>query len=168
MTATGFTHVTVYGDDIDELTAFYTDVFGLERIQAPNLGNPVVWLRCGDRQLHLVSRETEPPTYHHFALAVDDFEAVFDAARERDCFDEALAPEDGYPLYQLPDDAVQLYLRDPAGNLVEVDWPDVATLEDRIKTHVIDRSDAHPQSAAQAEARLFLDSSLIDDSISNP
>ncbi len=163
MTAIGFTHVTVYGDDVEELAAFYTDVFGLERIQAPNLGNPVVWLRCGDRQLHLVHRETAPPTYHHFALAVDDFAAVFDAATERDCFDEALASSDAYPLYQLPDDAVQLYLRDPAGNLIEVDWPDVATLPERISDLVIDRSDAHPQSEAQAEARLFLDPSLIAD-----
>jgi hypothetical protein len=29
----------------------------------------------------------------------------------------------------LPDGAVQMYLRDPAGNLVEVNWPDVTTLD---------------------------------------
>jgi lactoylglutathione lyase len=158
MAATGFTHVTIYGDDLDELVQFYEDVFGLERIQAPNLGNPVAWLRCGDRQLHIVSRETEPPVSHHFSLAVDDFEAVFDLVRERDCFDEALAPEDGYPVYQLPDGAVQLYVRDPAGNLVEVDWPDVTTLDERIRAHVVDRSDVHPQSDAQSRASLFMDS----------
>ncbi len=30
---------------------------------------------------------------------------------------------------ELPDGAVQMYLRDPAGNLVEVNWPDVTTLD---------------------------------------
>lgn len=161
MTAIGFTHVTVYGEDIDELVEFYTEMFGLEQIQAPNLGNPVAWLQCGDRQLHLVNRETESPAYHHFALAVDDFETVFDSASNRGCFDEVLAPEEGYPLYQLPDGAVQLYLRDPAGNLIEVDWPDVTTLDDRVREHITDRSEYLPQSASQKEATLYLDPSLL-------
>ena len=30
---------------------------------------------------------------------------------------------------ELPDGCVQMYLRDPAGNLIEIDWPDVATLD---------------------------------------
>jgi hypothetical protein len=29
----------------------------------------------------------------------------------------------------LPDGAVQLYVRDPVGNMVEVNWPDVSTLD---------------------------------------
>lgn len=161
MAAIGFTHVTVYGDDLEALLNFYTEVFDMAQIQAPNLGAPVRWLRFGDRQLHLVRRETDAPTYHHFALAVDDFEAVFDAAEERACFDDALAPDGGYPLYRLPDGTVQLYLRDPAGNLLEVDRPDTSALPARIDAHVTDRSDTHEQSPEQADAKLFLDPALV-------
>lgn len=32
-------------------------------------------------------------------------------------------------LYELPDGAVQLYLRDPAGNMVEVNYPRAADLD---------------------------------------
>ncbi len=157
MVRSEFNHVTIYGSDLDELVAFYTEVFGLERVQSPNLGNPLAWLRCGDKQLHIVERETEPPRYHHFGLTVDDFEAVFELARERGLFDEALAPEEGLPVFELPDGAVQMYLRDPAGNLVEVDWPAVERLDPATRAHVVDRSDQHPQTAAQSRATLFLD-----------
>ena len=34
----------------------------------------------------------------------------------------------GSPLRTHPAGWVQLYLRDPAGNLVEIDWPDASTL----------------------------------------
>ncbi len=39
--------------------------------------------------------------------------------------------EEGYfsKVYELPDGAVQLYLRDPAGNMVEVNYPDAADLD---------------------------------------
>jgi hypothetical protein len=33
------------------------------------------------------------------------------------------------PVDELPDGCVQMYLRDPSGNLIEIDWPDVATLD---------------------------------------
>lgn len=158
MTTVGFNHVTVYGDDLDALVAFYARVFELERIPTPNLGVPAAWLRCGEKQLHLVERATTPPEYHHFALTVDDFDRVFRLAREADCFDERLAPDDGLPLFELPDGAVQLYVRDPAGNLVEVDWPDVGTLDAAVRERVVDRSEEHPQSADQARAELFFES----------
>ena len=33
------------------------------------------------------------------------------------------------PINELPDGSVQMYLRDPGGNLLEVDWPDITTLD---------------------------------------
>ena len=64
------------------------------------------------------------PERHHFALDVDDFEAAYTKAEE-------LGVRDGghYSTVREPDGAVQMYLRDPAGNLVEVNWPDVTTLD---------------------------------------
>lgn len=157
MAAIKFNHVTIYGDDIDELVEFYTEIFEMEQVQAPNLGNTIAWLRCGDMQLHLVQRATEAPQYHHFALVVDDFERVYGAAQTQGFLDDALAPEGEAPMFKLPDGAVQLYIRDPAGNLVEVDWPDFSTLKPSVRACVVDRSEIHPQSLAQLQATLFMD-----------
>lgn len=157
MTAIGFNHVAIYGDDIEELIEFYTAVFGLTEVPSPNLGVPVAWLECGDKQLHLVERETEPPQYHHFALTVSDFETVYETAQAEGYFDEVLTESDELPLFGLPDGAVQLYLRDPADNLVEATWPDRTTLPAEIDRHVIDMTEEYPQTDAESRATLFLD-----------
>lgn len=156
MSAIGFNHVSIHADDLEESARFYTDVFGMERVQEPNLGVPLVWLRCGDSQLHLFDRDTDAPTHHHFALTVDDFERVFEIARERGLFDHDGGTAAEPRAYELPDGAVQMYLRDPAGNLLEVDWPDVSTLDESVSEHVVDRSEQHQQSEAQANAALFV------------
>ena len=38
---------------------------------------------------------------------------------------------------ELPDGAVQMYLRDPAGNLVEINWPDVTTLDRSVVPDIV-------------------------------
>ncbi|MDX6536702.1 MAG: hypothetical protein QOD37_1043, partial [Gaiellales bacterium] len=51
---------------------------------------------------------------------------------------------------------VQMYLRDPAGNLVELDWPDVTTL-DRSRVPDIKRlADSVPQAPEAQGATLYL------------
>lgn len=157
MPALGFNHVSIHAEDLEESAAFYEEVFGLERIRTPNLGVPLLWLRCGDRQLHLFERETEEPRYHHFALTVDDFEAVFEIARERALFDHDGATAGEPRLYELPCGAVQMYIRDPANNLIEVDHPDVETLGQSVREHIVKRSEQYQQSDEQAQAELFLD-----------
>jgi YD repeat-containing protein len=47
---------------------------------------------------------------------------------------------------------VQLYLRDPAGNLVEVDWPDQATLSPET---LADATELDGQEGEAATATLF-------------
>ncbi len=71
-------HVSIHADDLEESARFYERVFGLERLPTPTFGDTtVLWLAVGDQQLHLFTRETGPPRYHHFGLEVDDFEAVY-------------------------------------------------------------------------------------------
>jgi lactoylglutathione lyase len=124
MTTNGFTHVSVH--DLDESTRFYQELFGMEEILAPGFPFPVRWLRVGDLQLHLFQSEDPAPQGHHFGIEVDDFEATYEKVREL-----GVQEESGYfsNVYELPDGAVQLYVRDPAGNMVEVNWPDVSTLD---------------------------------------
>ncbi len=125
MRATGFTHVSIGATDLEESARFYKEFFGMEEIPSPDFSSPVRWLRVGRLQLHLFLDEDPAPARHHFALDVDDFEAAYRKAEE-------MGVRDGdhfSTVRELPDGAVQMYLRDPAGNLVEVNWPDVTTLD---------------------------------------
>lgn len=122
MKTTGFTHVSVHAYDLEESARFYKELFGMEEIPTPDFPFPVLWLRVGDLQLHLFQSDETAPSGHHFGLDVDNFEAVYEKARKLGVVDDT----DYFSnVYELPCGAVQLYLRDPAGNMVEVNWPDV-------------------------------------------
>ena len=138
MRTKGFTHVSVHAYDLDESVRFYIDFFGMEEIPAPDFPFPVRWLRVGDLQLHLFQSEEPAPSGNHFGLDVEDFEALYRTAKE-----SGIVEDSGYfsNVYELPDGAVQLYVRDPAGNMVEANWPDVATL-DRSVIPEIEKVDA--------------------------
>ena len=56
----------------------------------------------------------------------------------------------------LPGDVVQLYLRDPAGNLVEIDHSGIDRLPEDIRTQVKPLWEFNPQSEEQMQGRLFL------------
>jgi lactoylglutathione lyase len=151
--ATNLNHVSVRATDIEQSVRFYEEVFGLKRIPTPNFGYPVQWLRVGPLQLHIFERPGNAPPYQHFALSVDDFEAVFRAARERGVLDETAF---GHHIYELPGGQVQMYLKDPGGNLVEVDWPDVSTLSEEVRAQMKVMANLNPQSPENMKARLFL------------
>ena len=152
MTIARLNHVSVSAPDMDESVRFYTEVFGMEEVPAPNFGYPLRWLRVGDLQLHLYPR-TEPRTSAHFALEVDDFDALYRRAKEMGVLDRHTHQ---HHLWELYSGEVQLYLRDPAGNLIEIVWPDARTLAPDITADMRKRSDDHPQSAENLGATLFL------------
>lgn len=133
MRAIGFTHVSVHANDLEESARFYKEFFGMEEIPSPDFPFPVCWLRVGDLQLHLFQSETQAPALHHFGLEVDDFEAAYRRATELGIVDSS---EYFSNVYELPDGAVQLYVRDPADNMVEINWPDVSTLDRSVVTGI--------------------------------
>lgn len=151
MKATGFTHVSVHAHDLDESARFYRELLGMEEVPSPNFPFLVRWLRVGGLQLHLFQSDDPAPGTHHFGIDVDDFEAAYLKARELDAGEKT-----GYyaNVYELPEGAVQMYLRDPAGNLVEINYPDVAAL-DRSVVGGIQKLDA-PQTGEAANARLYM------------
>jgi catechol 2,3-dioxygenase-like lactoylglutathione lyase family enzyme len=146
-------HVSVSARDLDESVEFYVELLGAEPIAAPNFGVPVRWLALGDTQLHLFEREAEPPGYHHLGITVDDLERAYRVAERRDAFDRTAF---GNHLVELPGDVVQLYARDPAGNLVELDQPGVARLPDDVRRQIKPLWELHPQSEEQMRGRLFV------------
>ena len=154
MRATRFNHVSIHADDLEESARFYEELFGMQRIPTPRFPGRVIWLALGDQQLHLFEQETEAPTYPHLGLDVDDFEAVYRAAKERGLLD---ADTFQRSVRYHPAGWVQMYIRDPAGNLVEIDWPDVTTLDRSVFGDDLKRlDDFFPQVGEALRATLFL------------
>jgi YD repeat-containing protein len=60
-------------------------------------------------------------------------------------------------LYELPDGSVQMYLRDPAGNLIEIDWPDVTTFDRSLLPELKRLADSVPQTSDALRATLYLE-----------
>jgi catechol 2,3-dioxygenase-like lactoylglutathione lyase family enzyme len=151
--AIALNHVSVAARELEESVRFYEEVFTVERIATPNFGFPVQWLRVGAMQLHLFERPEPAPTFHHFALTVDDLEATYAKAEKRDAFDRTAF---GHHLYELPGDCAQLYLRDPAGNLVEVNAPGASALPASLRSELRRLEDVRRQSPDNLAARLYL------------
>jgi catechol 2,3-dioxygenase-like lactoylglutathione lyase family enzyme len=150
--ATGINHVSISAPDLEASVRFYTEVFGMERVPAPRFpGQPVAWLRLGTQQLHLFQREGAP-TYHHFGLDVDDFEAAYRRVRMLEIRDDSTFMRG---IFELPGGEAQMYLRDPAGNLVEIDCPDASSLDRNVVTDITLLSDLVPQDAEGSAARLY-------------
>jgi catechol 2,3-dioxygenase-like lactoylglutathione lyase family enzyme len=155
MTAIELNHASVVAHELAESVAFYEELFGMEPVPTPTFEVPVQWLRCGEQQLHLFERDVSAPEYHHLGLTVDDFDRIYREATERALFAGWDDSTDG-SLYLLPDGVVQLYLADPAGNLVEVDHPDVTSLSDEIRADIVDREELEDQNGEAARASLEL------------
>ena len=151
--ATSLNHVSIGASDLEASARFYVEVLGLERIPSPNFGTPTCWLRAGDLQLHLFERSVTAPTYHHFGLTVQDFEGVYRKVEQLGLMDTTTM---GAGIRELPDNSVQMYLRDPAGNLVEVDFPDSSHLDSRVIGSLPKLADEYPQSEENRRASLFL------------
>ena len=150
--AADLNHVSVCAHDLRSSIGFYVELFGLEAVPTPNFGFPVQWLRAGERQLHLFERDGKPPIYQHFALTVEDAEPVYARAKELDCFDRTTFASH---LIELPGDCVQLYLRDPAGNLVEVNARHASRLPEWIRADMLRLADLQPQIDENLAATLF-------------
>lgn len=153
MAAINLNHVSIPARNVEESARFYEELFGLTRIPTPNFGHPVQWLRIGDLQLHVFERPETPLRYAHFALTVDDFAGIYKKAKALGIFDSTTF---GHHLVELPNGNVQLYIRDPAGNLIEVDWSSVATLPPEIAAERQRLADRLPQSEWNRQATLFL------------
>jgi catechol 2,3-dioxygenase-like lactoylglutathione lyase family enzyme len=146
-------HVSINALSLEESVEFYVDLIDAEVIPAPNFGVPVQWLAIGRTQLHLFERDEKPTSHHHLGITVDDLEPVYRAAERRGAFDDKAF---GNHLVELPGDVVQLYVRDPAGNLVEFDQHGAARLPEDIRARLKGIWDINPQSDDNMTGRLFV------------
>jgi lactoylglutathione lyase len=145
-------HVSVVAHDIEASTRFYVDELGLEQLPTPEFGFPVVWLRAGSSQIHLFNRPGDPPPRAHFALEIEEFMPVYRRMKELGVLEHVTF---GSAVRELPDGGVQLYVRDPAGNLLELDHRDASTIPRDEVPEYTRLADQAPQTGDAARATLW-------------
>ncbi len=117
---TKINHVTLIVKQLEEAVAFYKDEMGLELIPAFLLDFPAAFFNINeDQQLHLTEWEDAYSFRGHVCFQVDDFNAIFKRTKELGIID--IKPWG--KVRQLPDGAMQMFIRDPSGNLVEISSP---------------------------------------------
>lgn len=146
-------HVSINARDLGESVRFYVELLGAEPITTPNFGLPVQWLALGNTQLHVFEKDITPTSHHHLGITVEDVEPVYRAAERWGAFDDAAF---GNRLVELPGDVVQLYVRDPAGNLVEIDHKGADRLPADLRERLVPLWDFHPQTDEQMRTSLFV------------
>jgi catechol 2,3-dioxygenase-like lactoylglutathione lyase family enzyme len=152
-------HVSINARDLAESVEFYVELLAAEPIPTPNFGLPVQWLALGRTQLHLFERDLQPTSHHHLGITVDSLDRPYEVAARRDCFDRDAF---GNHLVELPGDVVQLYVRDPAANLVELDLFGVDRLPAPLRAELRGLWDFHPQSEQNLAGRLFVPAHALD------
>jgi lactoylglutathione lyase len=119
MPALRINHVSVSSPDQEASRRFYTELFGAEPIPSPNFGFRVDWYRMGSTQLHIFPADEAGPERHHLGVTVDEILPIYRRAREMGVIDPVFTDW----VRVLADGTVQLYLRDPGGNLIEINAP---------------------------------------------
>ena len=112
----GVHHVSLNVSDVEEAGSFYVDLLGLEVLPRPDFGFPGMWLRSEGQEIHLMQVEDHTaPKGQHFAFLVDDLSGTIEELRSK-----GVKVSD--PM-QLPTGAQQAFLKDPSGNMLEINQP---------------------------------------------
>ena len=113
-------HIALHVRDVGKSSDFYRRALKLQLIARPAFNFPGAWFRLGAHQeLHLIGGRTEPVHSHsrgnHYALMVDDIDAweTHFTALNIPCL----------PRRQRPDGALQIYIADPDGHIIELYTP---------------------------------------------
>src|SRR4051794_6316383 len=153
MHTSGINHVSVHANDLQESVRFYVDLLDAVPLDTPNFGVPVQWLALGNSQLHLFERPGEAQSPHHFALTVEALEPVYTRAEAMNAFERKSFK---HHIIELPGDIVQTYVRDPAGNLLEIDTPGASRLPEWLRSRMRKLDDIYPQDEVNRRARLYV------------
>ena len=116
-------HVTIVVKDLAATRRFYVDCLGMREVPRPNFQFVGQWFQAGPTQIHTILEAdgtgragtgTERNTRgHHFAFLVDDAEAAYQTVQQ-------LGLTIVSPPRSRPDGAVQVFVHDPDGHLVEL------------------------------------------------
>ena len=120
-------HVTLIVKDLQRSRDFYCGLLGMREVERPAFSFAGKWFQAGNTQVHLilehaesgpagVSGSTPSSRYQHFAFEIDDADAAVEALRSRSVRIVS-GPQ------ERPDGAIQLFVQDPDGHLVELCQP---------------------------------------------
>lgn len=119
-------HVTLVVKDVAASRRFYVELLGMTEVDRPAFSFGGAWFKAGATLVHLIEEHeaSGPAGYpvevlkrssrnHHFAFEVDDAAAAAETLKQRgyDLVDDAK---------QRPDGAVQMFVADPDGHVVEL------------------------------------------------
>ncbi len=115
MRPAGVHHVSLNVSDVDAAKSFYIDVLGFtERTDRPEFAFGGAWLDVGGQQVHLIEGAPPEALGQHFAIAVDDLDSVVEELRGR-----GIRVSTPQPVAT----SRQSFLKDPSGNVVELQQP---------------------------------------------
>lgn len=126
---TRINHVTLIVDNLEKAAQFYEYEMGLEPLAAFVFDYPTAFFKINDdQQLHLSEWDDQQSFRGHICVQVDDFNTMFFRCKELGIID--IKPW-GH-VRRLPDGAMQLFVRDPSGNLVEISSHPSAEIDSKI------------------------------------
>ncbi len=116
LTVLELNHIAFYVRDLKASIRFYGGVLGLPPLARPAFDFAGAWFALGSQELHLIEdTQNQDKERHslHVAFLVEDAAACAEALRERGMTDmRGPAPR--------PDGAIQVFLSDPDGYLLEI------------------------------------------------
>ena len=110
-------HVALIVKDLKSACLFYENELGLEPLPAFLFDYPTAFFKFNDeQQLHLTEWEDTYSFRGHICVQVNDINALFFRMKSLGVID--IQPWG--KVRRLPDGAIQMFIRDPSGNLVEL------------------------------------------------
>jgi catechol 2,3-dioxygenase-like lactoylglutathione lyase family enzyme len=116
-------HVTIVVRDLAATRQFYVEALGMREVSRPGFNFAGQWFQAGPTQIHTILEYAgsgpagngagNNSRGHHFAFMVDDAEACY-----RRLIELGIATMS--PPKHRPDGAVQVFVQDPDGHLVEL------------------------------------------------
>lgn len=121
-------HVTIIVTELNRANAFYGGLLGLREVSRPqSFDFPGAWYQIGETFLHLLAKPAaDSHSPRHFSLRVRD---VRSAARE---LEAAGCPVQWEAKHKIPG-IDRFFIRDPDGNRIEIQGPDMNTRAERVK-----------------------------------
>lgn len=120
-------HVTVIVKDLEASRKFYVDALGMDEVPRPDFSFAGSWFQAGNTQIHLILEHPESSAAgmsvaadkmastrtHHFAFEVENAHLAAERMHEL-----------GVPVVagpkSRPDGAVQVFVTDPDGHVIEL------------------------------------------------
>ncbi len=141
MKVSRITHVNLIVDNLEKCREFYTNVLGLHELPAMKFDYPVQFYQIDEAtQLHLSEWPDQVSFRGHFCIEVDDFNEAFRKFKALGMIDT----EPWGKVRKLGNGNMQMFVRDPSGNLVEITHPDNGTVDPEIfKDELFDENKAY-------------------------